>query len=242
MQYPNCLESWVVNRHTSYKSVSHPIYGHSWSMINPFKTMFLCFSCGFPMENHCYPLFVGVKTVENLPLGRLGPSLHPGRHLHSSHLQEGRIHDFQELGIVGIPGRGQTFSAHETTNWSDVIYRFVLIYQYTVCIYCLYIYIYVCTYIYIYTLFIYVYVCMYVYIVYIYICVCVCICTLCMYNLLDSTMFSQVINLDVNFHEISRRSIVVRARLDEMENIQKTRRAKRWKTKSNHFPTSSMFS
>ena len=63
-----------------------------------------------------------------------------------------------------------------------------------------------------------------------------------MYNLLDSTMFSQVINLDVNFHEISRRSIVVRARLDEMENIQKTRRAKRWKTKSNHFPTSSMFS
>ena len=189
-----------MNRHTSYKSVSHPIYGYSWSMINPFKTMFLCFSCGFPMENHCYPLFVGVKTVENLPLGRLGPSLHPGRHLHSSHLQEGRIHDFQELGIVGIPGRGQTFSAHETTNWSDVIYRFVLIYQYTVCIYCLYIYIYVCIYIYvyIYTVYIciflhvciyclyiyihvYIYICMYIYIYTVYICICLHVCIYCLY-------------------------------------------------------------
>ena len=173
MQYPNCLESWVVNRNTSYKSVSHPIYGYSWFMINPFKTMFLCFSCGFPMENHCYPLFVGVKTVENLPLGRLGPSLHPGRHLHSSHLQEGRIHDFQELGIVGIPGRGQTFSAHETTNWSDVIYRCVLIYRYTVCIYCLYIYMYVYIYVYIYMYvyiytvnIVYIYMCMHMYIMY----------------------------------------------------------------------------
>jgi hypothetical protein len=114
---------------------------------------------------------------------------------------------------------------------------------------CIYIYVYVYTYIHICICNVWIYICMSIYIcMYIYILlilsiyICVCICTLCMHNLLDSTMFSQVINLDVNFHEISRRSIVVRARLDEMENIQKNRRVKRWKTKSSHFPTSSMFS
>ena len=191
-----------MNRHTSYKSVSHPIYGYSWSMINPFKTMFLCFSCGFPMENHCYPLFVGVKTVENLPLGRLGPSLHPGRHLHSSHLQEGRIHDFQELGIVGIPGRGQTFSAHETTNWSDVIYRFVLIYQYTVCIYCLYIYMYVYIYVYIHCLYMYIFACMYILSIYIYICIYMCmyIYIHCLYMYMFACMYILSIYMCVCTH------------------------------------------